>query len=790
MILSKPQYNTLWLSLLAIALSTSCSSNKQEPKEKAPKHDAIIGLASPIRLQPGKNVLYLADYFHQPELLDSFSTEKRIEVTRVGDSLLIEAPLAQGNPLAQFSFWAKEESYQIPVFLSAKRAFQVAFSAKEGAYQKVQIKGEMNAWNPSANELVFENGEWSCELLLEPGTYQYKLVADGEEIEDPSNPDKVSNGLGGFNSLITVKQESNSTKPNVLASTYTETSILFDTKYKPSQIHAYWQNLSLEVVEKDNGTFSINLPSWSDTLVRSYIRVYTANEAGLGNDVLVPLQKGKVLNDVADLRRTDYHGLVLYNAFVDRFNNADTTNDSPTPNDSIHPRANYHGGDVLGVVEKVQDGYFESLGVNGIWLSPIVKNTKGAFGYWPNPETKFSAYHGYWPTSFTAIDRRMGTPTNLEELVDMAHNKNLNVFLDFVANHVHQEHPVYQAHKDWATNLYLKDGTLNTERWDNHRLSTWFDTFMPSLKLYDPEVYEMLTDSALWWVKRYHIDGFRHDATKHVPHQFWRALTQKMKTQVLVPEGKEVYQIGETYGSRGLVSSYVNTGELNAQFDFNVYDDAVAVFAGGEGIERLKTGLEKSLDAFGSHHLMGNITGNQDRARFVSYADGTVRFDEDAKAAGWTREIKIQDSSALDKMALLMAFNFFVPGVPVIYYGDEIGMCGGNDPDNRRMMRFENLGKKEQELKATVGELGALRHNNLVLQFGTTKVLKAEGDVMVIERRYFNQVAYLYINNADQAANVSLENKSLKNGETKKPIENGVLELPPYSFEIFITETL
>ncbi|MFY0673751.1 MAG: alpha-amylase [Bacteroidia bacterium] len=777
---SQLKFNTLWLSLIVLA---ACSPKEKKKEENIPSaHNAIIGLATPYKLEPGNNVLYLSDYFHNPKKVDSFLFEERIEANRAGDSLLIKAPLANGDALSEATFWSAGAPYFIPLFLSNKKEVTVAFDDSERQYKEVKLKGEMNAWNPNAAPLTYENGKWSVSILVEPGTYQYKLVADGQEIEDPSNSENMPNGLGGFNSVLNVEGEGGEV-PTVIALTHTETTISFKT-IPNINVQAYWQNQRVDIEGGKSGVFQVKVPESSKQLVRSYIRVFVSNSAGIGNDVMVPIHQGKVLSEISQLHRTDYHNLVLYNAFVDRFNNADSTNDSPTPNDSILPQANYHGGDVLGVVEKVHDGYFESIGVNGVWLSPIVKNTKGAYGYWPEPETKFSAYHGYWPTSFTQIDKRMGTSTNLEELVDMAHNKNINVFIDFIANHVHKEHPVYQANKDWATNLYLKDGTLNTEKWDDHRLSTWFDTHMPSLKLYEPEVYNMLSDSALYWIKKYGVDGFRHDATKHVPHHFWRALTQKLKTEIIEAEGRDIYQIGETYGSRGLVGSYVNTGELSAQFDFNVYDDATAVFAGGEDISRLAQGLEKSLKAYGSHHLMGNVTGNQDRCRFVSYADGSVSFAEDAKAAGWTREITIQDSTALDKMALLMAFNFSVPGVPVIYYGDEIGMCGANDPDNRRMMRFENLTKKEKELKDKVGQLAQIRHNNLALIYGQTNVLIADEGILVIERTFFDEKAILVINNNNQVQKVTIDGlENLKTNFTGQ-LEGNSLTVGANQFEV------
>ena len=162
-------------------------------------------------------------------------------------------------------------------------------------------------------------------------------------------------------------------------------------------------------------------------------------------------------------------------------------------------------------------------------------------------------------------------------MITTAHENNKNVLLDYVANHVHLEHPVYQQHPEWATDLYLPDSTLNTEKWDEYRLTTWFDTHLPTLDLENPLVYEAMSDSALYWFENFEIDGFRHDATKHIPEVFWRTLTRKLKQRVMIPENRSIYQIGETYGNAELIGSYVNSGQMDAQFDFNFFDKAITI---------------------------------------------------------------------------------------------------------------------------------------------------------------------------------------------------------------------
>ena len=109
-------------------------------------------------------------------------------------------------------------------------------------------------------------------------------------------------------------------------------------------------------------------------------------------------------------------------------------------------------------------------------------------------------------------------------------NKNgLKVVLDYVANHVHEQHSVYKEHPDWVTPLYLPDGTMNTEKWDEYRLTTWFDTFLPTLNLENQQIADFMIDSAIFWIDEYDFDGFRHDATKHIPLNFWRSLNKKVK---------------------------------------------------------------------------------------------------------------------------------------------------------------------------------------------------------------------------------------------------------------------
>jgi glycosidase len=493
----------------------------------------------------------------------------------------------------------------------------------------------------------------------------------------------------------------------------------------------------------------------------------------------------------------DKHAITMYFPMIDRFVNARSDNDFPVSDPDIKPRANYLGGDLAGVIRTLQNGYFDEIGINTIWLSPIPQNAEGSFGLWDKGgvSSEFSAYHGYWPTSFTKIDYRYGTAKELKMLVNSAHNKQMNVLLDFIANHVHEDHPVYQANKDdgWATDLYLPDGSLNTERWDDHRLTTWFDVFLPSLNLEKIEVTEMVSDSALYWLKEYNIDGFRHDATKHIPEIFWRTLSRKVKAHAQ-ETNREIYQVGETYGTTELISSYIGSGMLDAQFDFNVYDALVnSICREAIGFEQVVRRINESMEYYGSHHLMGNMSGNQDKPRLMSLATGEVRFDEDTKQAGWSREIHKQTKDGFDRVAMMHLFNFTIPGVPVVYYGDEIGMPGGNDPDNRRMMKFDDLSDDALALKSIVSKLAKIRTGNMALIYGEMEWLTTETNQLAFVRQYMGDAILVLVNNASTAYTFNIDLPATCNtGKIESTFENSfaisgqsiTCTIPPGKFEL------
>ena len=595
-------------------------------------------------------------------------------------------------------------------------------------------------------------------LCSEPAAWK-GTPALTEEMEI-SNPERRITALhfadkgGSFDILVLPAKP---VRQNLISTGYEDGKLhvgFFDSVENPHLV-AYWQNTKL-----DDSRWSMVDGQWLLDLNglgkvgRSWLRVFAEDDAYLFNDMLLPMQDNEIVTDAAQLNRHDPQAQVLYSLMIDRFENGNTANDWKLNSPEVLDIVDYQGGDFAGITKKIEEGYFDQLGVNTLWISPITQNPWDAWGMYPfkngnkydasKKYTKFSGYHGYWPIYATKLDDRFGTPDEFKTLLETAHAHGINVILDYVANHMHINSPTLQQHPDWHTDSILPDGRRNFELWDEARLTTWFDKHIPTLDLERPEVCEQMTDSALYWLENYELDGFRHDACKHIPEGYWRMLGQKIASRW---PGRPIWMIGETYGSPELIGSYVKTGMLNAQFDFNVYFTTREALCGLVGMDQVLANELTSLASYGAHHTMGNISGNHDQIRFASIAGGAIDIHAYGKEEGWTQNIGIGNAKKAYKRALLLeVLNMTLPGVPCIYQGDEYGEVGANDPDNRHMMRFDNLNEAEKEMRAQVAELIALRRHSLPLLYGEFIPLIDRPDEIVYQRIYLGQKVTVEIN--------------------------------------------
>ena len=755
-------------------------------------------LASPITLQVDTTNIILSDYFPFGNKIDSVRLPKGLQQIVFSNTELTVKGKAE-KKVSFISFYIAKERYDIPCFNADKENVDLTLELAIPA-NKLEIKGTFSSWAPNTKGISaidpIPSKRWNIQLKkINTGKHQYKLIADGIEV-NPLNANLISNGMGGTNVVLEVGLKGQNT-PMVKTSAFDKDYIELEVSNAEYYI-AFWDHKFVKEEKAKAKKIKVAIPTEAKNKKRSFIRIYAYGNGNISNDVLIPLEYGRVLNSSSLLERSDLHAQIMYFVMVDRFYDGDKTN-NPAKLQGVHPKADYYGGDIAGIEKKMNEGYFQNLGFNTLWLSPIAKNPDSAWGLWnKNITTKFSAYHGYWPTSYSLVDKRFGSNTSFTTFISKAHEKDMNIVLDFVAHHIHKDHPLYTQHPDWVTSLYLPDGTMNTERWDDHRLTTWFDTFLPTLDFQQAKVNEVISDSVMYWVKNFDIDGFRHDASKHVPEQFWRTLTKKIRNENHQKNKEFFYQIGETYGSPELIGSYVNSGQMDGQFDFNLYDAGVNAFAMDvESLEeseknflRLKETIQESFKYYGAHHLMGNISGNQDKPRFASLAEGTVRNDEDTKLTGWTKDIQRVGQKGYLRIAQMMAMNFGLPGIPVVYYGDEIAMVGANDPDNRRMMKFENLNAEEKALKEKVQLMANLRKNRVELIYGDYTVLPCTKGFFAFERNYFSKKTIFVFSKLEGNASIELPYKALNikaNFNSKVSYNNNLIniELGKDSFEIF-----
>ena len=779
------------------ALLIACQPSLNQPADSPDN----LNLNSLLTLEIGENKLFLQDFILNPADIDSVtSSSELVDISLSKDKLnaLVDVKSAM-EQFVDLKIWTKAIAYSVPCRKSDKIDYVFRYNPMLGSNKqpnRVQIAGQMNDWTPSRMpDLQFVDNQFEIKLGLSPGTYLYQLLIDGEQNHDASNPDKVDNGFGKYNSILQIVGK-NDSFPILLTERHSQRNITLKLQNQASSVFAYWQNRLLpnKFVKTKSNTITIDIPADAKDVERSFVRVWASNQYGVSNDIVIPLQHGEVLTEANQITRNDRQAQIMYFLLMDRFKNGNKSNDHPLNRTDVNPKVDYWGGDLAGLQQEIEAGYFDKLGFNTLWVSPLSQNPTEPYGYYAPMKTKFSGYHGYWPISSSQVDTRFGTNQELKRMVENAHEHKINVLLDYVANHVHEQHPLYKQHSEYATSLYLPDGTMNVEKWDEQRLTTWFDTFMPSLDFSNPKVVDIMTDSALYWIKEFKLDGFRHDACKHINEEFWRTLTLKLKKQF---GGQTPYQIGETYGSPKLIASYLTTGMLEGQFDFNVYDIANTTFAGvgGGDLHKVQQVLNSSLYIYGNHNLMGYISGNHDKARFMAYASGDIKFGEDAKAACWQREIGITDSTAYDKFFLFHAFNLTIPGIPVLYYGDEIGLTGGNDPDSRRMMKFDGLNNRELKLRNQISTLAHLRRDNPVLMYGDFINLQITATAWVYARKYFDKHAIIFLNNSPKSKSFEVQLPDyLNKTDLKATFGNSFnmknqklnMTLPAYSVEVIL----
>ena len=788
------------LFVLLILFLSSCS-----PK----KHYEISDLIQLIILEEGTSKeIFIGDLFYASDYELEFLPNKNatVEFDTTTDVLKI-TPAKGFSGLDLLSFKFGDEVYQIPFRLEKRKKYYFRYTPI-GTPQRVNLFGQFNSWNREDLTMSDRDSNGIYEILvpLDPGRYEYKFYVDGVEVVDTANPVKVPNGLGDYNS-VRIIEKSPADKHYLHVKDYNKSEELFQYNFfyesvsreliTPENVITLLNNsqLDAEYITLEGNNISIRIPDKELSGIKS-LRIAINKKGMATNFQTLKLKDGQLAQGTVF---SDWNDAIIYSIMIDRFCDGDKTNSIPVEHDSLFIQANYQGGDLQGIIDKLNEGYFDSLGINTIWISPIVDNTDKAYREYPRPHRYFTGYHGYWPASLQDVEERFGNLNLAKELVNNAHERGIKVLLDFVAHHVHIDNPLWTEHRDWFGVMDLPGGRKNLRLWDEYRLTTWFEPYMPSFDyLGSSEALELMTDNAVWWLQETGADGFRHDAVKHVPNEFWRLLTKKIKERIEIPEGIKVYQIGETFGGYDLISSYVNNGQLTAQFNFNLFDTALPVFLLKENsFELLDLQMQKTFQVYGVNHLMGNLLDSHDKIRYMAMADGDLEIN-DGKAieTGWKKPPEVEHPSSYEMLKIHLVYLLTIPGIPVIYYGDEIGMTGAADPDNRRKMRFgEKVNDFEKETLKHISKIIHLRKEHTSLRYGDFYTLLADKNCYSYIRSDMNERILVVINKSEKEQTLKLAipqfyNSStainlFDNSELKLSDSKLIITVPPIGYKIF-----
>jgi glycosidase len=618
------------------------------------------------------------------------------------------------------------------------RACATTFSLKSGG-QTVGVAGEWNQFDATKTPMTAgAGGAFTAEVTLSPGSYGYKFVVDGNYQLDPANP--YSKYVGGIENSVVEVEDCRAPQLAFRAL----------SKSAAGALHAEVQYIDGSE-GAGLGTLTVDLDGQPATPAVSPTGLVTVEASGLGKDkhrltLDAKDKKGRAATTLripffVEDQPFDFRDGVFYFAFTDRFRDGDPSNDATVAN--VDARANFGGGDFAGITAAIGEGYFDRLGVRTIWVSPANPNPEhGELG---TDGRLYSGYHGYWPTADSTTQKRFGSLNAMKAMVKAAHQHGMRVVVDVVLNHVHKEHPFYVAHA--SDGWFNGDGSCvcggaNCD-WTTHALDCWFTNYLPDLDYRNFDAMKAMIDDALFWAIEVDVDGFRVDAVKH----FYPAATRRLRAKLhdtLEQVGTLYYLVGETFdGDRGLIHSFIGPSELSAQFDFPLYFSVRDDIGGGGSLRDLEAAAVASDQAFGEAP-MSPFLGNHDVPRFVTQAAGMVVGD--GKDQAWSNPPGAPPSDAYGKLRLAIAYVLTQPGVPLLYYGDEIGMPGTADPDNRRMMKWSGYSGDEQATLDWARKVGSARGASPALQRGSRITLWVDDTLYVYARVNGPFVAVVAIN--------------------------------------------
>lgn len=431
----------------------------------------------------------------------------------------------------------------------------------------------------------------------------------------------------------------------------------------------------------------------------------------------------------------DWDEAVIYFAVTDRFFDGDASNNDAYGvgdyNVGEKGGSSYHGGDFAGLNQKLD--YLKDLGVNTIWITPIVENiTEDQHDN--ETDTATYGYHGYWASDFTKLNKHLGKEQQFKALLDAAHSKGMKIMVDVVLNHAG-----YGREDYFNSILTDADGNSISMIRDSSNTISGDDKYdslsdLPDFVTENKAVTDQLVAWQTEWMSKYNIDYYRVDTVKHVETTTWAAFKNSL-TKV----NPDFKMIGE-YSGAGYANNAgeLGTGTMDALLDFDFNDFAQNFVTGN--ISSVENSLQKRNNAINNTSVMGSFLSSHD---------------EDTLQYKLVNESKISEEEAYNLMKVAATLQITAKGQPVLYYGEEIGQGGANNwplQTNRRDFDWTELEKQKADSNSIYNHyktMLAIRnaYTDVFARGNRSTVAVSDADgYEVISRSYGNSTLYVGMN--------------------------------------------
>ncbi len=609
-----------------------------------------------------------------------------------------------------------------------------ASPAREGA--ALEVRGSWDGWVAGLRpEATGYEGWQRLDLSLPPGEYGYLIVEDGEERIDKTNPFTTFRDGKQEVSLLRVErcdapelrvESAREGAPGEVLVAASFRALEPEVWLDPTRVRASTlagEPLEVRASDPAGGTFTLGATG----LARGKHTVVIEAADGKGR-AAAPVRASAWVGSVAP---TWDDGLV-YHLMIDRFRGDGGAPLAPPPTPGVRA-----GGTLDGVRAAIEAGYFERLGVSALWLSPVYLNPveprPGADG------RMYDSYHGYWPLDSRGVEPRLGGEAAARAVVAAAHARGLRVVFDLVPNHVYEKNPRYAPRR--RTGFY-NDGPEACVcgaadcSWGSRIENCWFTPYLPDVRWQSAEAMWEGVDDARFWLESYDIDGVRIDAVPMMPRAATRRIAEALRRSA--GPDRAAFVMGEVFTSPGdagirEIRYFMGPHGLDSAFDFPLmWALRDVVGGGGSGfreVERVLAATDAALA--GSGALLARMVDNHDVARFMAVATGEAGNNPWADPPA-----QPQSPEPYARLRLALAFLFSLPGLPVLYSGDEVGLTGASDPDSRRVLPADAALSAEQlATREAVATLGRLRRCSEALRRGERAALATTDDADAALRR-------------------------------------------------------